>query len=289
MFDGLRLVFINKAFINSFIEKYESIIEIETVLHYGAIKYQKAKYKSLVIKMNPSGRVEIRGSLHKYFNDGKHNYDDFTIQNVNEVIALLKAEFGMNPNNTIVDNLEFGVNIKTHFNPKDFLNALIRFKSKQFSIMKTIGQGDGRECYSNQYGVKIYDKGFQNFLDYYILRIEKKIIKMNALKYKKPMYLIDLLDIKLWEHCKRELLSVLNELTVNDNICISQLMITEQSVYNDVISQSRWAELSKYQRCRRKKTFDEIISKYGSENYIQNIIPLVNDKCNELLNKGATF
>jgi len=38
---------------------------------------ERANYKGLIITRDNLS-CSVRGSLHKYFNDGKHNYNDFT-------------------------------------------------------------------------------------------------------------------------------------------------------------------------------------------------------------------
>lgn len=54
---------------------------------------------------------EVRGSLHKYFNNGKHNTNDFTIKDLKTVINDLHKKFNINPKTAILRNVEFGVNI----------------------------------------------------------------------------------------------------------------------------------------------------------------------------------
>lgn len=281
MFDGIRLTFTDEAFVTSLVNN--QLFDTKKIIDNNAeIKVYLTEFKGLKITMNPNGYTVVKGSLHKYWNNGKHNHCDFTIHKLKEVIASLEKELNITPEIAIISNLEFGVNIITAFNPNDLIDSLTRFKNKQFNVMKVLGNGNGRECYSNQYGVKIYNKGLQYSLPNNLLRIEKKITVMCALRFGK-LYLSDLLNISLWKHCKKELLTLIDNLTVNEPLNIDILNNQEEIVYNSIFNQSKWASFSRDRQCRYKKAYREIISKYSSKKYIENIIPLVNSKCDELL------
>lgn len=92
------------------------------------------------------------------------------------------------------------------------------------------------------------------------------------------------MNITLWKHCKKELLTLIDNLTINEPLNTNILTKQEQVVYNYLFNQSLWASFSRDKKCRYKKSYNEILLKYGTKKYIENIIPLVNTKCEKLLN-----
>ena len=63
--------------------------------------YKNAYYKGLEFKIyettlaNPNKRITVEGSLHKYWNNGAHNFNDFGINQINEVLNELKKKFNI--------------------------------------------------------------------------------------------------------------------------------------------------------------------------------------------------
>src|SRR5690606_4736227 len=77
-------------------------------------------YKNLYFtKFN--NRLEIKGSLHYYFNAGIHNADDFYIADCIDTIIEIETIFNLDLNKCYLINLEYGVNI----NPKILVSDLI--------------------------------------------------------------------------------------------------------------------------------------------------------------------
>ena len=59
------------------------------------LNYSKARYKNLEI-IRLAGEVIFRGSLHKLFNDGKHNYNRFTFRHLVDTLISFCERFGIN-------------------------------------------------------------------------------------------------------------------------------------------------------------------------------------------------
>lgn len=242
------------------------------------------KFKGLTIKLFSSGRIQIAGSLHKYYNDGLHNWNDFTVSNLKDVLNSLKTDLEIDLVKASINNVEFGVNIITPFYPNDLINDLLCLKWEQFNVMGVKGQGQGKECKEfNQYYVKIYNKGLQYYQPENILRVEKKVVTMVALKFG-LLNLSDLLNPDLWQHCKNELINMLDEILINEPINIQSLTKNEKRIYNTVTNQRNWVDLDRYKKTRYKKAFNEIISKYGQQQYRPIIISLINEKFDQLIN-----
>jgi hypothetical protein len=283
MFDGFKITMLDQLTIHKLHNNERLEFDQCTNTVTGEIKNYIADYKGLKIETWPSGRIEINGSFHKYFNDTLHNHDEFTISKMKNVIERLETELDINRFKASVNNLEFGVNINTPFAPDNLINSLYSFKWKQFNIMETKGQGYGKQCKgSSQYLVKIYNKGSQNYLLKNVLRIEKKVVTMVSLKFGQ-LNLSALLNPVLWEHCKKELINMVNDVLINEPIKINALTRNEQRIYNTVINQSNWINFSRDQRKRNKKAFNNIISKYGNEQYRPIIIRLINETFNQLI------
>ncbi|MGY3052389.1 hypothetical protein ACVWYG_000579 [Pedobacter sp. UYEF25] len=288
MCDGIRFTFIDLAFVNALEHNYFSNIN-RIIDEHGELNSYKVEIKGLSITTYArNGYTIIKGSLHKYYNNGKHNHNDYTFKDLRKTIAKLMNELNINPEIALISNLEFGVNITTLFNPDMFLNQLIRHKDKGFNVMKVTGKGNGRSCSYNQYEIKIYNKGLQYGVSSNLLRIEKKVMRMCALKWKK-IYLNDLLDISLWEHCKTELLNILNDLTINEPINELLLNNHQLQVYSLLPNHAKWSAYSKNNKSRYRKIYKGIISAQGEANYYRELKDLISRKCDELTNANDTI
>lgn len=162
----------------------------------GNIVYRKpyriAEYKGLSFSYsnieNPSN-FQISGSLHKYFNDGEHNYNAFDKINVDQVLNDLQDKFSIDLKACNVENLEIGVNIHL---PNDLtagvlIDGCLFHSRKRFVTLKDNQWGNYIQCEHSQYIIKVYDKGLQyRKLGYLIqdeiLRFEIKFIKLEKLE-----------------------------------------------------------------------------------------------------------
>ena len=202
---------------NKFLD-FGTSVNIETGEIFG--KPQIAKYKgiSFIIKKNKKTSkyqyVNLEGSLHKYWNNGEHNYNDFNFNNLVSVINELSEKFNIDPFNTRLNNVEFGVNLVIPFNPDEFLKSIINHKGKHFSIIR---QRDKhfRQCEYSRYYLKIYDKGLQ-FGKNNIFRFEVKVTRMEHLKEIGISHLSDLLNINKFLLLGDELSTYYNNLLIFD-------------------------------------------------------------------------
>ena len=147
---------------------------------------RRATYRGLTFKITPSRAnrsrlvCELKGSLHSYKNDGRHNADDFTAADLLTVVNELVNRFDINPASSTLNNVEFGVNIALPFPVADVLTALISYKGEPF-IKDTDNGGIYYQATLSHYAVKIYDKGKQFAIPGYLLRVEVKVLKMQYL------------------------------------------------------------------------------------------------------------
>jgi len=282
MFDGFKATIYDNLTYERLLKNPPFELFEHTSRITGEVNYS-GEFKGLKVQIFTSGRIQIVGSLHKYYNDGFHNWNDFPVSDLKDVLNSLQSDLAINPVKAFINNLEFGVNIVTPFCPNGLINDLLCFKWAQFNLMGVKGQGQGKECKSfGQYIVKIYNKGLQYDQPQNILRIEKKIVTMFALKFG-LLNLSDLINPDLWEHCKNELINMVIDILINEPIDIDTLTKNEQRIYNTVVNQSNWAHFSKDQRKRNKRAFNNIIFKYGKEQYRPVILKLITDKFSELI------
>lgn len=142
----------------------------------GEIIQRTADYNNLLFSLKGKN-LRLKGSLHKYFNNGKDNDNDFYAPHqVEETIQDLQKRFRISPN-SVLNNVEFGVNIRTPFAPKELLERLICYKGAPF--VQTISSGiEFYECKREKFILKIYDKGTQCNLNFHLLRFEVKVLGM---------------------------------------------------------------------------------------------------------------
>ena len=133
-------------------------------------------YKNLTIKVfENNNRVEFSGSLHTFYNDGKHNYNDFGKKRFNEALMRLSDTLNIRPENLYLLHLEWGYNIVPPKETNYVLDRLIQHKS----VNKTVGvdckiEGKYIQFKHSTMILKIYNKGQQFKLKDEVLRMEIK-------------------------------------------------------------------------------------------------------------------
>ncbi|TLP80927.1 hypothetical protein [Maribacter sp. ACAM166] len=226
-------------------------------------------------------RVTVEGSLHKYWNKGAHNFNDFGINEIIIVLADLKKKFDILTFNCVLIQLEIGVNIVPPIKTKNLIKASIMHKTKPFKWVYTQDEGNYIQVKNQRHFIKLYDKkthytnkGFK--IDNEIMRIEKKWCKMVELNDKGIYTLNDLIKhdlstlksdlLRLWQevlYCDLEMIKA----TKNDN------------KYNNV---NWWSELNyenfKYHRSQLNKLID--LNPNNPKKIVSNLIDLKVDFLN---------
>jgi hypothetical protein len=169
-------------------------------------KYAKAYYQGLTFKMynptqfNPLGRLTVQGSVHKYWNDGQHNFNDFTKGNSIDVFRELETKFDFSINDCVLMALELGVNIEHEFDTKQILDHLLMYRKKEFAPSKVANGSIYLEANLQRHIIKAYNKtkdyekkGF--YVGKNLFRFEKKYLKLQELKDLGIITVTDLLQI----------------------------------------------------------------------------------------------
>lgn len=164
--------------------------------------FLQAFYKGLEFRIYETGYITIEGSLHKYWNNGAHNFNDFGINEIDEVVKELNNKFGITPTNCVLRQLEIGVNINTPIKTKTLLKQCLLHKTDLLKWIYTKDEGNYIQAQHQRQILKIYDKrthyekkGF--IISKEILRIEVKYRKMIDLNIKGIYTLQDLLNYGL--------------------------------------------------------------------------------------------
>lgn len=173
--------------LNNTILDFRSLVNRDT----GEFKPKRvATYKNIKITIADSGFIELSGSIHKYLNDGIHNYNDFTYSDYKVALNRIYEDFGIMPENMWIQNLEYGVNIIPPIKSSLILNNC--FLHKRQTISKPINTKNGHYIqaeHKGNYLLKVYDKAKQyrpinnGLKGQEILRIEVKQIRWH--KYRK--------------------------------------------------------------------------------------------------------
>ncbi|CAM1352394.1 hypothetical protein [Tenacibaculum insulae] len=249
-----------------------------------------AKYKGLTFKIVYKDEThtqirysELSGSLHKFNNSGKHNYNDFTFMQLLEVVNVLKTDFYIEPQTAYLSNLEFGVNIYLLFSVSELLLNLVAYKNKDFKTLSNGRKRIGKQIVNQKHRNKIYDKGKQaNLKVKNLARFEMHYNKMAELKKYGIVTLQDLTDIHKISPLVNELLSFWDNIIYYDkSINLKNLSPTQQKrvLYSAV--PRNWFDFNRMQRMRAKSRFNELMSLHGSTSQ-KDISNLIANKWQEL-------
>ena len=190
----------------------ESTGELETFLPNGK-KVSTRSYgwiKNIKIELFPNGYIELAGSLHKYYNDGKHNHNQFGRKEAEIALKRLIEVTGLELPYFKVDSVEVGVNLMPPIPSDDIINNALMYKRRPFEAKYCTDEGNYRQATLSEYWVKLYNKRLhyekQGYdIGYEILRFELKINKMRILAKYRVFTLEDLMDNV--ENIARDLLS----------------------------------------------------------------------------------
>ncbi len=280
MIDGVKIEIISPGL-------HERLLQDEELtFHRGRDRYTSEKYHNLVFILYDSGRVEIRGSLHKYWNQGAHNYNDFTRVDLWDTIHELCQRLQIEPAEAVLHNLEFGVNLSVPFSPSELLRDLIAYKSYPFGRVSvpnssTYYQARNFDCY-----VKCYDKGAQYGRPENLLRFEIKVKSMRFLHRAGVKTLEDLMKAEKIATLGVMLSEAWQLVLIRERLPAAELTTKEGQVVETVTT----TDLNKLDRRRR----NELIKKYRAivertlygNNRKKTVTALICDKWEQLTKGG---
>lgn len=266
-------------------------------------KPRTAKYKEQIFTIK-NNNVKLNGSLHKYHNNGEHNYNDYYFSDLTNDIFDLCNKFSIPAEISDFNNLEFGVNIHIPVKPEELFRFVINYKGTQFHKFNNINNGIGIECEKNNFIIKMYDKGNQYNRPGNLLRYEIKVIRMQFFKDNgvNISTLATLTNINNLYPLKTILKGIFDEILFYDySIKENKLNAKERLILSNGRNPKYWENLlpkSKefeqgnkdinYKRQRKKHrreldNFKKIICKYSTSTLQKDISDLIEKKCTQLL------
>ena len=242
---------------------------------------RKAHYRGLDFIIEPKGKVKVKGSIHKFFNDGEHNANRFTYENFLEAINQLTS-YGVKPDAAILRGFEIGLNIDTtdcKIDNKTFLDSILYCRGASRSDMEINGKtGYGYNYKTTNTKYKFYDKSVQSQLNNTeMLRIETSFKKMRAVESFKIRTLADLMDReKLSKLIADKYLKFIDETIFFE---WEQIKTTRKipnkykSKFKDLRNPDWWIkdDRSRIDRKRNKELLETLIKKYAKRD-IKNIL-----------------
>ena len=179
----------------------ESTGELESILPNGKkVSYRTTGWtKNMKLVLFPKGHIEVSGSLHKYYNDRKHNYNQFGRKEAEIALKRLIEATGLELPFFKVDSVEVGVNLIPPIPSDNIINNALMYKRSPFEAKYCSDEGNYRQATLSEYWVKLYNKRLhyekQGYdIGYEILRFELKINKMRILSKYGVFTLEDLID-----------------------------------------------------------------------------------------------
>ncbi len=261
---------------------WEQIIQIRT----GEVKEYRAIYNGLKFQIINYQYLNITGSLHKFWNSsqggGLQNYNDFSFSDLTGVIIELCRSFDLLPENCLLENIEFGVNVCPQVPVKEILRSAINNKGKPFT-QEYQKNKYFRECERQRYIIKFYDKGLQYGRPENILRFENKIKKMAHIQKTGVQSLADLLDPVKLQRLGVILASNFNDILFYDHTIPND---RERPIMTQGQAPAYWLNLLEnntnnyYKKLQR---FKELVKRNGTQDFQEKVGCLVTQKWNELL------
>ena len=244
---------------------------------------KEAKYKGLTFTIRIN-RIWISGSLHYFFNDDKHNFNDFDCFQLRYVLQELTSLFNIKLEECKLENLEVGVNIRLPFKSSLLLNNMLYHEVRKFNDEKVKkGKGGYRVVTHDRYMLKSYDKALQFSLPHELWRFEIHYNRMIELKKFGIIYLSDLRDKSKLLSLKAELLRRFDEVFIYDwTININAIKRPPKDMYKMQLVQYWVEEMDKNNRLKRKKIYNQIVEDY-SDNVKASIGLMIAQKLDELL------
>jgi hypothetical protein len=223
----------------------------------------------------------IRGSIQKYHLSGNCNTGTFTLSNIKEAIKDLSQRFGIDPRKTLLQNVEFGVNITTPRPAKWYIDNLVAHRNLRFCALNIDRVKVGKICSRNDYKLKVYDKAKQaGKADNYTLRIEIAIKKMRLLQPHGITTLADLTDPRNVYHLSEMLISMVSDLIMFDTEVKHEIFSPKDlTKYLQYINPLFWENLDKSNRYKQLKQYRVIVAKYDIHSPINDLLEMIKSEC----------
>ena len=242
-----------------------------------------SKYKGQILLINKgknSIHCNMRGSLATFYNEGKHNFFDYSYDKYLDTLPILESELGIIPSITFFRNIEFGVMFESPVKSNVLWDYMKYHKYGKFSNIVKSGKMVGVQIEHQRFILKFYDKGLQftgkhsNIIKYEI--VIKKMVEVEGMGLKT---LEDLKNPFIWFCLSKKLIEKWNEIIiVDENIDYKAMRNYEQKKFLDFKNANFWNNLKLTTDDR--KYLEKLNSKYQNETNIKDVINnLIVEKC----------
>ncbi|GAB3689139.1 hypothetical protein GCM10027592_05120 [Spirosoma flavus] len=222
-------------------------------------------------------RLEMKGSLHKFHNNGQYNADQFTVNDLLLTLDELVCSYGFDLFSSTINNIEFGVNVELPFSVSQVLKNLVCYKNQPF-YLDTHSDTPYYVCQLQRYAVKIYDKGKQRNLNGNWLRFEIRVKKMEYFNGTtiKLLTLADLLNVGNYKQLGIILVNTFNEILFDDStIDLAKLPLDKQEIYRNGRNPRYWhipddlthkqANTHRQRLSRDRRRYRALFEQYGGK------------------------
>ncbi len=275
MIDGLHFEIPSEAVTNSDVLEFRS----------NGDRY-RAKYNGLILDRYTQS-CKVNGSIHKYFNNGLHNYNDFRLSSYIETLSDLSKTLNINPETIKIGRIEIGVNIDLDTDTYEFLSCVFML---DYKIPEPLGQ-IGFIFKFREYDLKIYSKELHGYRDR--LRIElvvkHKSKRSMIIKEFAPFCdtLEDLTNSNVWLAFGYELLKVFGNIIIIDKESIDYNSLTpkEEMILINGGNPFYWRKSWSNRQTRNNylNRFLEVIRVKGGNSIKEAVIAKIESKICELI------
>jgi len=258
--------------------------------------YQGLKFETCTYEGQMESLVTISGSLHRFYNNGEDNSNDFDISALIKTAYKFCKEFQIPPNIVKLQSLEFGLNIDLGYPPDgDFFDSLIVLhadggsrRPSKIDSKDLKGWEFGRYfTISGQYHLKLYSKGKKSN----ILRVEIRLIKTQKLRKLYSLKEYDLLTFLDFLN-PNALFNIVNDLVIGsfNKILIDEHIDEDCNVCDDdykfylkYSNDKNWDKLSKENKRQAKIKFDSLLNRFGKYHIKEQVSRLLKEKLDECM------
>lgn len=275
MIDGLHFEVPKEAIKNNDVLEFHS---------YG--NGLRAKYKGLTLRGGNNPTYSVNGSIHKYFNDGEHNYNDFTLSNFIASIEDIGKVLNVDPGVVRVGRVEIGVNLDVDVDVNKFISYILLYSN----IVPTM-TSQGIVFQLDAYDVKVYSKKVKGYNDR--LRFEiaiKKKRKRNAIIKEYAPYcntLDDLTNSNIWRAFSSELTKVFEDIVIvdKDSIDYSNLSAKESELLTKGVNPFHWTQdwSNRQTRANHLERFLKIVESKSNNNIKEQVRKALSSKLDQLI------
>jgi predicted nucleic acid-binding Zn ribbon protein len=255
----------------------------------------EAKHNGLTIRLSPDQKgvgywLVIRGSIHRFYNDGGTNGNDFYLWQFKEALNNLETLIKTPINDFKIENFEFGVNIETKLTASKYIRSLIYDGNKAFADLDINDNYVGKQCTRQDTTLKIYDKGKQEQNgNNRLLRIELKFNRMRLLIDPTGRFQVstiaDLLNPEKLGVLGQELAIRWNQIIFYDSgIDETKLTPAECSRLWKYRSFQFWDSLNRSNRHKARVKFDKLVNEKSTLQTQKDIEKMILEKWSKLVN-----